>query len=247
VAEELDMKQAARVSHNKSVELVHVKDLLSITCYLRGGCSPVGMKKAFPTYFDATMEPQKFVYGKARKGQDDDLMTIAHLTKAITLKDDFIEARLLRAEALMNLKQYKDMMEDIDAVLAQNPEEETAMLLRGKVKEADGKDEEAEEDYKLVTEINPFNEQAYLYLGQLYINQKKLTEAIGLFDEAIELNPNFAEAYKERGRAKLLNGDKDGSVEDMKKSLELNPKEEAGLNGEFKNLGPKPEALPGIF
>ena len=107
--------------------------------------------------------------------------------------------------------------------------------------------EEAEEDYKLVTEINPFNEQAYLYLGQLYINQKKLTEAIGLFDEAIELNPNFAEAYKERGRAKLLNGDKDGSVEDMKKSLELNPKEEAGLNGEFKNLGPKPEALPGIF
>ena len=188
-----------------------------------------------------------YLLGKARKGQDDDLMTIAHLTKAITLKDDFIEARLLRAEALMNLKQYKDMMEDIDAVLAQNPEEETAMLLRGKVKEADGKDEEAEEDYKLVTEINPFNEQAYLYLGQLYINQKKLTEAIGLFDEAIELNPNFAEAYKERGRAKLLNGDKDGSVEDMKKSLELNPKEEAGLNGEFKNLGPKPEALPGIF
>ena len=174
-----------------------------------------------------------YLLGKARKGQDDDLMTIAHLTKAITLKDDFIEARLLRAEALMNLKQYKDMMEDIDAVLAQNPEEETA--------------EEAEEDYKLVTEINPFNEQAYLYLGQLYINQKKLTEAIGLFDEAIELNPNFAEAYKERGRAKLLNGDKDGSVEDMKKSLELNPKEEAGLNGEFKNLGPKPEALPGIF
>lgn len=188
-----------------------------------------------------------YLLGKARKGQDDDLMTIAHLTKAITLKDDFIEARLLRAEALMNLKQYKDMMEDIDAVLAQNPEEETAMLLRGKVKEADGKDEEAEEDYKLVTEINPFNEQAYLYLGQLYINQKKLTEAIGLFDEAIELNPNFAEAYKERGRAKLLNGDKDGSVEDMKKSLELNPKEEAGLNGEFKNLGPKPETLPGIF
>jgi len=65
VAEELDMKQAARVSHNKSVELVHVKDLLGITGYLRGGCSPVGMKKAFPTYFDATMEPKKFVYVSA--------------------------------------------------------------------------------------------------------------------------------------------------------------------------------------
>ena len=115
------------------------------------------------------------------------------------------------------------------------------------MKEANEQAEEAEADYQLVTEINPFNEQAYLYLGQLYINQKKLTEAIELFDEAIELNPNFAEAYKERGRAKLLNGDKDGSVEDMKKSLELNPKEEARLNGEFKNLGTKPEALPGIF
>ena len=160
-----------------------------------------------------------FLLGKARKGQDDEIMTIAHLTKAITLKDDFIEARLMRAEA----------------------------LLRGKVKEANGQEEEAETDYKFVTEINPFNEQAYLYLGQLYINQKKLAEAIALFDEAIELNPNFAEAYKERGRAKLLNGDKDGSVEDMKKSLELNPKDEASLNGEFKNLGPKPEALPGIF
>lgn len=188
-----------------------------------------------------------FLLGKARKGQDDDIMTIAHLTKAITLQDDFIEARLMRAEALMHMKQYKEMMEDIDAVLAQNPEEETAILLRGKVKEANHQEKEAEADYKLVTEVNPFNEQAYLYLGQLYIAQKKLPEAIGLFDEAIELNPNFAEAYRERGRAKLLNGDKDGSVEDMKKSLELNPKEEASVNGEFKNLGPKPEALPGIF
>ena len=186
-----------------------------------------------------------YLLGKARKGQDDDLMTIAHLTKAIALKDDFIEARLMRAEALLKMKQYKETMEDIDAVLAQNPEEETAILLRGKVKEANGQEEEA--DYQLVTEVNPFNEQAYLYLGQLFINQKKLTEAISLFDEAIELNPNFAEAYKERGRAKLLNGDKDGSVEDMKRSLELNPKDEASLNGEFKNLGPKQEALPGIF
>ena len=55
VAEELDMKQAARVSHNKSVELVHVKDLLGITGYLRGGCSPVGMKKQFPTYMDESI------------------------------------------------------------------------------------------------------------------------------------------------------------------------------------------------
>ncbi|MDD3037018.1 tetratricopeptide repeat protein [Bacteroides sp.] len=188
-----------------------------------------------------------FLLGKARKGQDDDIMTIAHLTKAITLKADFIEARLMRADALVKMNQYKEAMEDIDAVLAQNQEEETAILLRGKVKESNRQEEEAEADYKLVTEINPFNEQAYLYLGQLFINQKKLSEAICLFDEAIELNPNFGEAYKERGRAKLLNGDKEGSVEDMKKSLELNPKNGTNLNGEFKNLEAKPKTLPGIF
>lgn len=50
VAVELDLKQAARVSGNKSVELIAVKDLLGLTGYLRGGCSPVGMKKLFPTY-----------------------------------------------------------------------------------------------------------------------------------------------------------------------------------------------------
>lgn len=65
VAEELDLKQAARVSGNKSVELIHVKDLLDLTGYLRGGCSPVGMKKAFPTYFDATMEHFDQVYVSA--------------------------------------------------------------------------------------------------------------------------------------------------------------------------------------
>ena len=54
VAEELDLKQAAAVSHNKRVELLHLKELLPLTGYQRGGCSPVGMKKQFPTYIDET-------------------------------------------------------------------------------------------------------------------------------------------------------------------------------------------------
>lgn len=174
-----------------------------------------------------------YLLGKATKGLGNDLMTVAHLTKSITLKDDFTEARLLRAETLLKMNQLKEVAEDIEAILAQNPDEEAAILLRGKLKEAEGKPEEAEADYLNITEVNPFNEQAYLYLGQLFITQKKLTEAIALFDEAIELNPNFGTAYHERGRAKLLNGDKDGSVEDMKKALELNPKEGESLNGQF--------------
>ncbi|MBP6066186.1 tetratricopeptide repeat protein [Bacteroides sp.] len=175
--------------------------------------------------------------GKAAKGLKDDLMTVAHLTKAIALKDNYTEARLLRAEALLKMDQTTEARKDIDTILEQQHDEEAAILLRGKISEAQGDQEAAETDYQSVTEVNPFNEQAYLYLGQLYIAQKKLVEAIALFDEAIDLNPNFATAYHERGRAKLFNGDKEGSIEDMKKSLDLNPKEGEQLNGQFNNQG----------
>lgn len=49
---ELDLKKAAKAAGDKSVELLPVKDLLQTTGYIRGGCSPVGMKKKFPTFFD---------------------------------------------------------------------------------------------------------------------------------------------------------------------------------------------------
>ena len=54
VAEELDLKRAAAVSGNKSLQMVHVRELLALTGYIRGGCSPVGMKKHYPTYVDET-------------------------------------------------------------------------------------------------------------------------------------------------------------------------------------------------
>ena len=54
VAEELDLKRAAAASGNKSLEMVHVKELLPLTGYIRGGCSPIGMKKRYPTYIDET-------------------------------------------------------------------------------------------------------------------------------------------------------------------------------------------------
>lgn len=50
---EVDLKKLAKASGNKKVELIHVKDLLSLTGYIRGGVSPVGMKKQYPTYVEA--------------------------------------------------------------------------------------------------------------------------------------------------------------------------------------------------
>lgn len=54
VEEDLDLKKAASVSGNKSVEMIHVKELQNLTGYIRGGCSPIGMKKKYPTFIDET-------------------------------------------------------------------------------------------------------------------------------------------------------------------------------------------------
>ncbi|MDF2943828.1 MAG: ybaK/ebsC protein [Herbinix sp.] len=51
---ELDLKKAAIIIGDKKIEMLHVKDLLGTTGYIRGGCSPIGMKKKFPTYMDET-------------------------------------------------------------------------------------------------------------------------------------------------------------------------------------------------
>ena len=53
-AEELDLKKAARACGEKAVEMIAVKDINKVTGYVRGGCSPVGMKKQFPTCIDET-------------------------------------------------------------------------------------------------------------------------------------------------------------------------------------------------
>lgn len=66
---EIDFKAAARASGNKSIEPLHVKDLLGVTGYIRGGCSPVGMKKKFPTFFDSSAKDlEKLTVSAGMKG-----------------------------------------------------------------------------------------------------------------------------------------------------------------------------------
>ena len=62
---EVDLKKAAKVSGNKKVDLIPMKELLPTTGYIRGGCSPVGMKKAFPTYFHSTCMDFDYIYVSA--------------------------------------------------------------------------------------------------------------------------------------------------------------------------------------
>lgn len=62
---EVDLKALAKVSGNKKVEMIPMKDLLGVTGYIRGGCSPVGMKKRFPTYFHSTATDFERIYVSA--------------------------------------------------------------------------------------------------------------------------------------------------------------------------------------
>ena len=69
VLEEIDLKKLAKASNNKSVAMIHMKDLLATTGYIRGGCSPVGMKKKFDTYFDCSInECDKIALSAGKRG-----------------------------------------------------------------------------------------------------------------------------------------------------------------------------------
>ena len=62
---EVDLKALAKASGNKKVEMIAMKDLLGVTGYIRGGCSPIGMKKKFPTYFHSTALDFETIYVSA--------------------------------------------------------------------------------------------------------------------------------------------------------------------------------------
>ena len=65
VASELNLKKAASASKNKNLEMIRVKDLFNLTGYIRGGCSPIGMKKKYPTYIEETAQLFENIYVSA--------------------------------------------------------------------------------------------------------------------------------------------------------------------------------------
>ncbi len=62
---ELNLKKASKACSSKKIELIKVKELKSITSYIRGGCSPIGMKKPFPTFIDETAQLFDYIYVSA--------------------------------------------------------------------------------------------------------------------------------------------------------------------------------------
>lgn len=88
VREELDLKKAAKVSGEKAVNMIKQKELLPLTGYVHGGCSPIGMKKQFPTFIHVTATQNDRIFVSAGKVgyqielAPDDLMSVSGSTAA---------------------------------------------------------------------------------------------------------------------------------------------------------------------
>ena len=67
VEEELDLKKAAKISKEKAIAMIKQKELLPLTGYVHGGCSPIGMKKAFPTFLHETAQTYETIFVSAGK------------------------------------------------------------------------------------------------------------------------------------------------------------------------------------
>lgn len=83
VAEELDLKKAAAAAGEKAVEMLPLKELLPLTGYIHGGCSPVGMKKAFATFVNITAERQPIIFVSGGKVGLQIELSPSELTKAV--------------------------------------------------------------------------------------------------------------------------------------------------------------------
>ncbi len=95
VKEELDLKKAAKAAGEKSVEMLKAKELLPLTGYVHGGCSPIGMKKLFPTFIHSSAEEQPVILcSGGRVGLQIEL-SLADLRKLVPIRSaDIIADRL---------------------------------------------------------------------------------------------------------------------------------------------------------
>lgn len=85
VEKELDLKKAAKLSKEKKIELIPVKSLLPLTGYIKGGCSPIGMKKSFKTYLDLSVNSvEKMIFSGGKIGIQVELTPekLINITKA---------------------------------------------------------------------------------------------------------------------------------------------------------------------
>lgn len=173
---------------------------------------------------------------EADSGLGDDLQAIVNLTRALSLREDFAAARLLRCRVLIRMGQNAEALEDIELLIKDFPETEEYLALRGGILSKLDRTEEAVADFERVNSLNPFDRDAIVHLATLYERIGLRDKALDLYDEAVNMMPDFADAYKERGGIKHRLGDELGAAEDLKRALELTPVNQSLPDGEYSNV-----------
>lgn len=180
-------------------------------------------------------ETPYFLQAQAYHKLGDSIHTIVALTQAISRKEDFTEAYLMRGQVLLEMKQYNEALEDVDFLLKHDSIDEEALRLAAEVQQGLGNEDEAVTYYRKVIDLNPFNEHSYEQIALIHARKKEYAQAIATLDEALEINEK-AQLYQLRGKLKMDSGDKEGALADMKKALELNPESENRISGHFDNF-----------
>lgn len=146
---------------------------------------------------------------------------IKHLTKALAINSDFIQARKARGNLYLKTQKYQQALYDIDSALMLTQYDEGLFLNRGLSLIGLKRYKEAENTFKRIIEHDEKNQHAWFGLGNMYYAAKDFTKAIDAFDVAIALNPLFELAYFKRGLSHLELRQQEKGCQDLMKSLEL--------------------------
>lgn len=220
-----------------SLEPQHLQSYLDLArvCYLQEHYDDMLATAQQAAQLAPDNETPYFLQAQAYHKLGDSIHTIVALTQAISRKEDFTEAYLMRGQVLLEMKQYNEALEDVDFLLKHDSIDEEALRLAAEVQQGLGNEDEAVTYYKKVIDLNPFNEHSYEQIALILARKKEYAQAIATLDEALEINEK-AQLYQLRGKLKMDSGDKEGALADMKKALELNPESENHISGHFDNF-----------
>ena len=177
-----------------------------------------------------------YLYGEACHYLGENSPAITYLSKALELQPRYSAPRLLRAQIFVSKSEYNKALEDANVLTELDAENEDFLLLKADALAGNGQAEAAEAAYESLLALNPFCQEGVLHCADFYRSTARYEKALQVCNEAIELEPDFALAYRLRSDIKKDMNDEAGAAEDLRKSLDLQPKEGASADGEFTTV-----------
>lgn len=130
-----------------------------------------------------------YLYARACIGQNDDVNAVAMLTKAIMIKDDYLEAYLLRGETLLKMGDVEGAGDDAAYLLEKQTDNENVLMLKARIENKRGHNDEAIHYYNKVVDVNPFSIDAFRERGAIKLEAGDKDGAAEDMQQVLELDP----------------------------------------------------------